>query len=564
MPTRTRVLALVAVLCAVLVLPWHSFLGSVEAQSGTAIQVDVAANRRADRPPRLRGELGRRGTAGRPQRPRPPLGRQLHHPPQLEDQRRQPGQRLVLREHPRQRRRGRRVRRLRPAVQAERLGAHGDHPAHRLGGQERAGRDEARQLLRRQVRGAAGLRLELVPRRLQRRPDERQPTSPATTPTTRTCRRTPSTRRSGRSTSSPAGAPRRTAACATTSTTTSPASGTRTHRDVHPAGADDDRAAGPDDRLRHRDPAGRPRGRLRGTRGVGLVGLLLLRLRPEVRQRHRVLVLRARQDRERGHGLHALAARPDAPARAERRATACSTSSPCTTTRRAASSATTPRPPCRPRRNRSTRSLWDPSYTDETWIGDKVRLIPRMKEWVSAYYPGLETGITEYSWGADGHINGATAQADVLGIFGREGLDVGTRWVVPDTGTPTFKAIQMYRNYDGSKSVFGDTSVKATVPNPDTLAAFAAERTSDGAAHRHGHQQGDHERARQPEPRQLHRGRDRPGVAAHLRQRDPAPRRRRASPGARSTPRSPHRASPSSWCRAPRAPPPRSRSATPR
>jgi hypothetical protein len=133
------------------------------------------------------------------------------------------------------------------------------------------------------------------------------------------------------------------------------------------------------------------------------------------------------------------------------------------------------------RRNRSTRSLWDPGYTDETWIGDEVRLIPRMKEWVSAHYPGLATGITEYSWGADDHINGATAQADVLGIFGREGLDVGTRWVVPAAGTPTFKAIQMYRNYDGARSTFGDVSVKATAPSPDDIAAFAAERSSDGA-----------------------------------------------------------------------------------
>jgi hypothetical protein len=131
-------------------------------------------------------------------------------------------------------------------------------------------------------------------------------------------------------------------------------------------------------------------------------------------------------------------------------------------------------------RNRSTRSLWDPGYTDETWIGDEVRLIPRMKGWVSANYPGLETGITEYSWGADEHINGATAQADVLGIFGREGLSLATRWVVPAAGTPTFKAIQMYRNYDGAKSTFGDVSVKATVPDPDSLAAFAAERTGDG------------------------------------------------------------------------------------
>ena len=71
------------------------------------------------------------------------------------------------------------------------------------------------------------------------------------------------------------------------------------------------------------------------------------------------------------------------------------------------------------RRNRSTRSLWDPTYKDETWINDYVKLIPRIKEWVSSYYPGTLTGLTEYNWGAEDHINGATAQADVLGIMGR-------------------------------------------------------------------------------------------------------------------------------------------------
>ena len=133
------------------------------------------------------------------------------------------------------------------------------------------------------------------------------------------------------------------------------------------------------------------------------------------------------------------------------------------------------------RRNRSTRSLWDPSYVDETWIADRVRLVPRMKEWVNAHYPGLEIGITEYNWGAEAHINGATTQADILGIFGREGLDLGTFWTTPGTSTPTFKAFQMYRNYDGARSTFGDVSVRATGPNPDSLSVFAAERTSDGA-----------------------------------------------------------------------------------
>jgi hypothetical protein len=41
--------------------------------------------------------------------------------------------------------------------------------------------------------------------------------------------------------------------------------------------------------------------------------------------------------------------------------------------------------------------------------------------------------------------------------------------------------MKMYRNYDGNKSTFGDTSVAASVPNPDNLSAFAAIRTNDSA-----------------------------------------------------------------------------------
>jgi hypothetical protein len=132
-------------------------------------------------------------------------------------------------------------------------------------------------------------------------------------------------------------------------------------------------------------------------------------------------------------------------------------------------------------RNRSTRALWDPNYVDASWISDKVDLIPRLHSWVNAQYPGTKIGITEYNWGAESHINGATTQADILGIFGRESLDLATRWTSPEVTTPTFKAIQMYRNYDGAKSTFGDTSVSASGPNPDDVSTFAAVRSADHA-----------------------------------------------------------------------------------
>jgi hypothetical protein len=137
------------------------------------------------------------------------------------------------------------------------------------------------------------------------------------------------------------------------------------------------------------------------------------------------------------------------------------------------------------KRNRWTRSFWDTNYVDESWIGsqqvNKVMLIPRMKNWVASYYPGTKIGITEYNWGAESHINGATTQADILGIYGREGLDLATRWTTPSASTPTYKAMKMFRNYDGNKSTFGDSSVNATGPNPDNVSVFAAVRSSDGA-----------------------------------------------------------------------------------
>lgn len=139
------------------------------------------------------------------------------------------------------------------------------------------------------------------------------------------------------------------------------------------------------------------------------------------------------------------------------------------------------------RRLRSTRSLWDPTYVDESWIagagpdGGIVRLIPRMREWAAANYPGTKLAIGEYNWGGLEHINGALAQADVLGIFGREGVDLATLWEPPALDAPGAFAFRIYRNYDGQGSQFGDVRVQATSSDQGRLAIYGAERSSDGA-----------------------------------------------------------------------------------
>ena len=136
-------------------------------------------------------------------------------------------------------------------------------------------------------------------------------------------------------------------------------------------------------------------------------------------------------------------------------------------------------------RLRSTRSLWDPTYHDESWIEDTtdepIQMIRRMQQWVVENYPGTKTAITEYNWGALNHINGALAQADVLGIFGREGLDLATLWSPPTSDQPGAFAFRMYRNYDGQGGTFGDVSFQAVSADQEQLAIYAAQRSSDAA-----------------------------------------------------------------------------------
>ncbi|MBD2388369.1 glycoside hydrolase family 44 protein [Cylindrospermum sp. FACHB-282] len=139
------------------------------------------------------------------------------------------------------------------------------------------------------------------------------------------------------------------------------------------------------------------------------------------------------------------------------------------------------------RRLRSTRSLWDTSYVDESWIKDTedgntaVYLIPRMHAWVNKYYPGLKLAISEYNWGALDGMNGALAQADVLGIFGREDVGLATLWQPPTADQPGAFAFRMYQNYDGQGGKFGDISILATSADQGQLAIYAAERSSDRA-----------------------------------------------------------------------------------
>jgi len=129
-------------------------------------------------------------------------------------------------------------------------------------------------------------------------------------------------------------------------------------------------------------------------------------------------------------------------------------------------------------RLRSTRSLWDTTYVDESWIAEPVNLISQMKQLLVEHYSGTKLGITEWNWGADKTLNGALAIADVLGVYGREDVYLASYWRYPELGSPGFYAFKLFMNYDDRGGHFGETSVQAVSNAPDQISAYASLNTA--------------------------------------------------------------------------------------
>ena len=148
-------------------------------------------------------------------------------------------------------------------------------------------------------------------------------------------------------------------------------------------------------------------------------------------------------------------------------------------------------------RLQAPRSLWDPTYNERSWVSDvqggPIRLIPLLREKVAAHYPGTRIGITEYYYGRGGDISGGIAQADVLGIFGREGVFAATLWphaklsAIPYGGSPdrayryVISAFRMFRDYDGRGSAFGAVGLGARTSNPVATSVYASTDDSTAA-----------------------------------------------------------------------------------
>ena len=135
----------------------------------------------------------------------------------------------------------------------------------------------------------------------------------------------------------------------------------------------------------------------------------------------------------------------------------------------------------------STRALWDPTFNSGSWVEQfyfdgPMQLLPRFQNWIQTYYPGTKLSISEYSFSSGTNpLVDALTEADVLGIYGRQGLDFANFWTVPQPTDAVAYSFRLYRNYDGAGGKFGDTSVNSTSTDQGQLSVYGALRSSDGA-----------------------------------------------------------------------------------
>lgn len=134
-------------------------------------------------------------------------------------------------------------------------------------------------------------------------------------------------------------------------------------------------------------------------------------------------------------------------------------------------------------RMQATRSLWDASYVEDSWItqslgGKPIDLLPRVRAKIAKCYPGTKLAFTEYQYGGQNDISGAIAQADALGIFGREGVFAAALWPYGGPANYVHAAFDAFRNYDGRGAQFGELALKAISPDPSHLSIYASKQGS--------------------------------------------------------------------------------------
>ncbi len=116
-------------------------------------------------------------------------------------------------------------------------------------------------------------------------------------------------------------------------------------------------------------------------------------------------------------------------------------------------------------RMQAVRVLWDSNYTENSVTAilykQHTPIIPTIQASIRMYYPDTKLSFSEYNFGGGDHISGGIAEADVLGVFSEQ--EVYMACLLPDSSDFSYQksGINIYTNYDGNGSSYGNVAVYA-------------------------------------------------------------------------------------------------------
>lgn len=136
-------------------------------------------------------------------------------------------------------------------------------------------------------------------------------------------------------------------------------------------------------------------------------------------------------------------------------------------------------------RLQAPRILWDSSYTENSAAAimhnQHIPLIPTLEASIDMYYPGTRLSFSEYNFGGCDRISGGIAAADTLGIFASHNVHMACAKPNSEDISYIKSAINIYTNYDGNGSGFGNTLVRSDGGDIMTSVYAALENGDESA-----------------------------------------------------------------------------------
>ncbi len=134
-------------------------------------------------------------------------------------------------------------------------------------------------------------------------------------------------------------------------------------------------------------------------------------------------------------------------------------------------------------RVQAPRTLYENGYRETSWVTNSLSsympFLPTIQNSIDTYYPGTKLALTEYNFGGGDHVSGAIAEADALGAFAANDVYLATLWPLTSDISYQLSAIDLYTNYDGNGSSFGDTLVGAKTDDSSLATVYASIDGSD-------------------------------------------------------------------------------------